>query len=98
MRGRGDRLQFGDALDDAEHGNLGVAERDKSGVDAVGAGVRHEIPWFPKGRCWQGDYGPHINRLGRPSGEVNFVFDRMLGTIRLPASWADVVDARAGFR
>ena len=41
MRGRGDRHQLGNALHDPENGHLRIAECDKSGVDAAGAGARH---------------------------------------------------------
>src|SRR5215467_4200112 len=48
MRRRRNRHQFGDALDDAEHRDLCVAERDKPGVDAVGARTGHEVPLSPR--------------------------------------------------
>src|SRR5262249_12991725 len=58
MRRRGDRHQFGDALDNAEHGNLRIAERDKSVVDAVLAGVRHEVSLVPKEKMFGGRSRP----------------------------------------
>src|SRR5580704_15539425 len=61
MRRRGDRHQFGDALDDAQHGDLRIAERDKPGVDAVGAGVGHRLRRPLKTRAIA---GKGINRLG----------------------------------
>ena len=61
MRRRGDRHQFGDALDNAQHGDFRIAERDKPGVDAVGAGVGHGLRRPLETRAIA---GKGINRLG----------------------------------
>ena len=41
MGGRGNRQQFGDALHQAEKGDLGISQADKAGVHALGADVSH---------------------------------------------------------
>src|SRR5436305_15305405 len=41
MRSRRDRHKFGNALHHAEHGDLGIAERDEAGVEFIGAGAGH---------------------------------------------------------
>jgi hypothetical protein len=46
MRRRGDGQKLGDALDDAENANLGIAQRDKSGIEAFRAGASH-VDEFP---------------------------------------------------
>src|SRR5580700_1711507 len=61
MRRRGDRHQFGDALDNAQHGDFRIAERDKPGVDPVGAGVGHGLRRPLETRAIA---GKGINRLG----------------------------------
>src|SRR5215471_4972289 len=43
MRRRGDRHQLGDALNNAEHSHLRIAEGDKPGIDAAGAGIGHKF-------------------------------------------------------
>src|SRR5580693_5410983 len=43
MRRRGDRHQFGDALYDAQHCHLRIAERDEPRVDSVGTTTTHAI-------------------------------------------------------
>ncbi len=42
MRRGGNRQQLGNALNDAEKANLGVAESDKAGIEPFGAGCGHD--------------------------------------------------------
>ncbi len=41
MGGRGNRQKFGDALQDAEHADFGIAERDEAGIEPLSARSRH---------------------------------------------------------
>ena len=45
MGGRRNRQQFGDALHQAEEGDLGKSQADEAGVNALGADVSHVEPF-----------------------------------------------------
>jgi hypothetical protein len=64
MRRRGDRHQFGDALDNAQHGDFRIAERDKPGVDAVGAGAGHGLR-RPLANWWFTGHGSKMKQSTR---------------------------------
>ena len=46
MGGRGNRQKFGNALHHAEQADLGIAQRDETGVEALCAGIRHVLTPF----------------------------------------------------